>query len=919
MLASPLSNSSAPPAPTAVVIPNAPSPPPPSPNYVQPDMTMVVVSTGETLRAALKTANKKVCTTPCTTIIVTDDVTMEDGDDPFPIESSVYLYGSCSGGTCTIDGDNVAQIFSISGGNTSTIVQNFELTRGKATIGESTFGGAVVVSDAAHVDFRNCDLTLNKAGRGGAIAVYGAGSMTCSWCTFSSNTATESGGAVSVGGSYGYIRFSTFSNNQASVGGGAYLLDGYDKLWLKNCTFEGNNAEVGSDGYLPKYTTSTLECGPECGSVYPSNATTAWSVPPAPPAPPPPPSPPGPPAPPPPEVSPSPPPPSPPAPPPPPGASVSVSTEKQLAKAIRDLSSTIVLTGNVVLTGDYASDKSSSYDGKTLLPIVLGQTTIVGSCSGNAGTGLVSAVGVNDSRSGASACLVDAKSLGRAFEVSGSWASLTLRNLQITRGSAGTSNGGAILGTDGATIVLDSVGVFNSSAASGAGALVLESGFLRATDSTFGGNEAYNLGGGVSAAGTVVLDGAAFVSNSAGQGGGVALTGESASLSVLDGDFSENSATLRGGDIYLQDSSEQTLACSPYADLELWSVYPPINATFASSLSSLPSTPSPSSVPAGIGYKAPPPPGPPAPPPPPPLKAGAVVYNELELAAALLSDTPIRHIELRAHIVVRGTNASTYALLPSIRWGTEIYGNCARYASFTGDPSSTKCTLDAKGAGRIFGIVASGKKTVTLRNLSIMNGASDSGDGGAVLVSAAAPVVIDSCDFGGSQVAEGSNGGALSVAAATSIELTSVNVGNSSAVGGRGGGVYLAIAAAITSSTFHNNTASYGGGLYLASSASPVLCTDATWTENSASEDDGGDDMYVTDGAKLCLSPVISDGVPDVKPSGSASTCASPPPSPTAPPPPKSPPSPPPPTPPPPPAPVAYAFGREKMPTRRGI
>lgn len=909
LLSSPSSNASAPPTPSALVIPDASSPPPPSPGYSQPNSTTVTVSTGAALRAALKTANKKVCTTPCTTIIVTEDVTMEDGDDPFPVESSVYLYGDCDGGMCTVDGANVAQIFAVSGGNTSAVVQNFELTRGKATIGDSTFGGAAVVSDAAHVDFRNCDLTLNKAGRGGAIAVYGGASMTCSWCTFSSNSATESGGAVSVGGSYGYIRYSTFTNNQADVGGGAYLLDGYDELWLQNCTFDGNAAETGSDGYLPKYTTSTLECGTECGSVYPSNATTSWNVPPAPPAPPPPPSPPGPPSPPPPVVSPSPPPPSPPAPPPPPGATVSVATEKELAKAIRDMASTVVLTGNVALTGDYASARSSSYDGKTLLPVVLGQTTIVGSCGGNAATGVVDAVGVNGSRSAASACLLDAKALGRVFEVAGSWASLTLRNLLLTRGSVGTSSGGAILSTGSATVVLDGVGVFNSSAASGAGALVLADGFLRADDSTFAGNEAYNLGGGVAGSGTLVFDATSFATNSAGQGGGVALVNASASLSVLDGAFSGNSATLRGGDIYLDGSDDQTLSSSPYADLELWDVYPALNDSFASTLSSVPATPSPSTVPAGVGYKAPPPPGPPAPPPPPPLKAGAVVYTELELAAALLSDTPIRHIELRAHIVVRGTNASTYALLPSVRWGTEIYGNCAEYASFTGDPDSTKCMLDAKGAGRIFGIVASGKKTVTLRNLSIMNGASDSGDGGAVLVSAAAPVVIDSCDIGGSQVAEGSNGGALSVAAATSVSLTSVNVGNSSASGGRGGGVYLAVAATMTSCTFHNNTASYGGGLYLASAATPTLSSDATWSENSADEDDGGDDVYVTDGVRFCLSPVVSDGQPDVKPSGSAASCASPPPSPTAPPPPKSPPSPPPPSPPPPPAPTACVLG----------
>jgi LPXTG-site transpeptidase (sortase) family protein len=168
-----------------------------------------------------------------------------------------------------------------------------------------------------------------------------------------------------------------------------------------------------------------------------------------------------------------------------------------------------------------------------------------------------------------------------------SGANLTLQNLTIANGNAGSGNGGGIL-NDGTLTVTNSTFSGNSADFDGGG-IFNNNGSLTVTNSTFSNNNA-DYGGGILNDGTLTVTNSTFSNNNAYYGGGIlnyngALTvtnstfaGNSATydgggiynyagtLTVTNSTFSNNSATNDGGGIYNDDSGTLSVTKSTFSD-----------------------------------------------------------------------------------------------------------------------------------------------------------------------------------------------------------------------------------------------------------------------------------------------------------------------------------------------------------------
>ena len=123
-------------------------------------------------------------------------------------------------------------------------------TSGDINITDSTFtnnsavanGGAIDVN-ASSVIIVNSNLSGNTAENGGAIYVGGSGEHnSVTSCTFTNNNATGNGGAVDWAASNGYILESTFEYNNAENGGAVYIGGDASDGSIINSTFNYNHA-----------------------------------------------------------------------------------------------------------------------------------------------------------------------------------------------------------------------------------------------------------------------------------------------------------------------------------------------------------------------------------------------------------------------------------------------------------------------------------------------------------------------------------------------------------------------------------------------------------------------------------------------------------------------------------------------------
>lgn len=151
--------------------------------------------------------------------------------------------------------------------------------------------------------------------------------------------------------------------------------------------------------------------------------------------------------------------------------------------------------------------------------------------------------------SGMHLTVIDGNHLDRVFHVTGAKTQLTLKDLTVRNGDAGTGVGGAIW-NDGAGLGLWATIIRDSSADKGGG--IYNSGVLYVYFSTLDNNTAYNGGGGLFSTGDSeinLLMGASILRNgSATHGGGI--WNEGSVLIVYNSTLAQNYANQNGGGFY---------------------------------------------------------------------------------------------------------------------------------------------------------------------------------------------------------------------------------------------------------------------------------------------------------------------------------------------------------------------------------
>jgi CSLREA domain-containing protein len=195
-----------------------------------------------TLREAIQNAENNAATNPdcaagsgADTITFTESgtITLASYLGPFGDKAGLTIDGS--GQSITIDGNNLADIGTVSG--------LASLTLNHLTITNATPG----FYNSGILTITNSVFSNNHGGAYGGGAIYNqSATLIIDNTTFSGNTAVTSGGALySLSGNV-TITNSTFTDNTASAGGGIYCYDCI--LNVSHSTFSNNNTPNGSGG-----------------------------------------------------------------------------------------------------------------------------------------------------------------------------------------------------------------------------------------------------------------------------------------------------------------------------------------------------------------------------------------------------------------------------------------------------------------------------------------------------------------------------------------------------------------------------------------------------------------------------------------------------------------------------------------------
>ena len=160
-------------------------------------------------------------------------------------------------------------------------------------------------------------------------------------------------------------------------------------------------------------------------------------------------------------------------------------------------------------------------------------------------------------------------------------------------------------------------------------------------------------------------------------------------------------------------------------------------------------------------------------------------------------------------------------------------------------PGPDLLTISGNDASRVFNITDS----VSLRGLTISNGRSK--DGGGIFVDSGS-LLVDNCIFfhNSTLTLDGEaigNGGAIYVGRNVVFVAITNSAFADNVAGGNGGGVYIdALGAVIEKSSFVHNVARDGGGIFFLGSAARVI--DSFFSGNEAGAEGRGGGIYVGDG-----------------------------------------------------------------------
>ncbi|MBZ9570947.1 hypothetical protein KQY27_05250 [Methanobrevibacter sp. TMH8] len=150
--------------------------------------------------------------------------------------------------TTIIDAQKIANIFTLTTGNTLTLI-NITLINGIRV----TSGGAIETQTGTTLNINNCIFTNNRAGNAGG-AIDSAGILNIANSTFNNSRADSWGGAIYQTGTNLTIINSTFTNTIGRLGG--VIFNSNAKLIVINSTFTNNTGTIGGaiDTFAPNPT-----------------------------------------------------------------------------------------------------------------------------------------------------------------------------------------------------------------------------------------------------------------------------------------------------------------------------------------------------------------------------------------------------------------------------------------------------------------------------------------------------------------------------------------------------------------------------------------------------------------------------------------------------------------------------------------
>jgi CSLREA domain-containing protein len=153
---------------------------------------------------------------------------------------------------------------------------------------------------------------------------------------------------------------------------------------------------------------------------------------------------------------------------------------------------------------------------------------------------------------------------------------LTLQNISVTHGYAGSGGGGGLYTEGSAVTIIHSTFSYNSAVGQGGG--IYSASTMTVANSTFINNSATSAGGGIeNIIGTLTIANSTFSNNSSSDGGGV--ENNSGTATILNSTFSNNSATSHGGGVSASRAAtvtsptttiHNTILANSVADEDCW-------------------------------------------------------------------------------------------------------------------------------------------------------------------------------------------------------------------------------------------------------------------------------------------------------------------------------------------------------------
>jgi len=156
---------------------------------------------------------------------------------PFVMKKRLILFGDAGSQNTILDGGDSVRVLDIEGVKGAAVI-GFTIRRGKANAG----GGIHCVRDTSLM-FAGCIFEKNWES---AIAAWQSFDLNLRELTFTENR----GSAVSLNASAALFRLCIFDRNTGYAGGAISFVQSTANLPIRQCTFQGNRAEVATGGAI---------------------------------------------------------------------------------------------------------------------------------------------------------------------------------------------------------------------------------------------------------------------------------------------------------------------------------------------------------------------------------------------------------------------------------------------------------------------------------------------------------------------------------------------------------------------------------------------------------------------------------------------------------------------------------------------